>query len=113
MIPFCNPFDEALASQPGAPAVFLLDREGMLRFDETWTRDAWGRDPGPHAWGVVWRLLRDRATGYVTLVMTTSPTLNATHPRCDVRSFATWEEASAARASWGPLPLCPEPWETP
>lgn len=106
---FCNPFDELLA-QAGPPAVFLLDREGMLRFDETWTRDAWGRAPGPHGFGRSWRLLRDHDTGYVTLVLVTSPTLLREHPRAEVRSFEGRAEAEAARARFGRPPLASEPW---
>ena len=102
----CNPFDEHLLAH-GPPAVFLLDREGMLRFDETWTRDAWGREPGPHASGHVWLLLRDRGTGYVMIVLSTSPTLIVSHPRCDVRAFPTREAAEAVRATFGSPPIAP------
>lgn len=106
---FCNDFDEALA-RSGPAAVFLLDQEGRLRFDADWTRDAWGREPGPHEHGWVWRLLRDRGTGFVTLVLVTSPTLIQAHPRADIRSYADEAEARAARAAFGRPPLTREAW---
>lgn len=106
---FCNAFDAALA-QSGPASVFLPDREGKLRFDESWTRDAWGHHPGPHPHGWRWLLLRDHDTTYVTLVFVTSPTLIPTHPRADVRSFATRAEAEAARAAFGEPPLCASSW---
>ena len=106
---WCNPFDEQLARE-GPPAVFLLDREGMLRFDETWTRDAWGRSAGPHPRGAAWVLLRDHATGYVMLALATSPTLLASHPRAEVRSYGTRAEAESARAAFGQPPLARAPW---
>ncbi|MCB9666105.1 MAG: hypothetical protein H6732_18500 [Alphaproteobacteria bacterium] len=106
---FCNPFDEALA-RSGLAAVFLLDREGLLRFDATWTRDAWGREPGPHAAGEGWLLFRDHQTGFVTLALVTSPTLVPSWPRADVRRFGTQAEAEAARAAFGVPPVTREPW---
>lgn len=109
MVTFCNPFDETLAAL-GPPALFLPDREGLLRFDESWTRDAWGRCPGPHALDPRWALVRDHATGFVTLLLTTSPTLVEGWPRADVRLFATREEAEAARKALGPLPMATQPW---
>ena len=69
---FCSPWDEALARR-GPPSVFLPDREGLLRFDADWTRDCWGRAPGPHVDGWTWLLLRDRDTGFVNLLLATSP----------------------------------------
>ncbi len=106
---FCNLFDEALFRQ-GVPAVFLRDREGRLRFDETWTRDAWGLAEGPHEPGTQWMLLRDRGTGYVQFVVATSPSLLRQHPRSDVRRFGSMEEALEALASFGHPALCSEPW---
>lgn len=106
---FCGPFDEQLAHH-GPAAVFLLDREGLLRFDETWTRDAWGRSPGPHAPGWRWVLLRDHDTGYVTLVLASAPTLLAEHPRADVRAFATLADAARAREACGSPPVDRQPW---
>ena len=106
---YCSPFDEALASQ-GPAAVFLPDPEGLLRFDARWTRDAWGRAPGPHALGPTWLLLRDPGTGFVTLVLATSPTLIPEHPRLEVRVFPTREAAEAERATYGRPPICEAPW---
>lgn len=106
---FCSPFDAALAAA-GPPAVFLPDAEGALRFDPSWTRDCWGRAPGPHALASTWTLLRDRGTGFVVFALVTSPTLLASHPRLDVRQYPTREAAEAARAEWGTPPITREPW---
>lgn len=106
---FCSPFDEALAAN-GPAAVFLPDPEGALRFHPSWTRDAWGRAPGPHAHGHCWQLFRDRGTGYVQLALVTSPTLITEHPRLDVRVFPTREDAEQARAAYGNPPITGEPW---
>jgi hypothetical protein len=94
-VQFCSPFDQALAEH-GPAAVFLLDPEGLLRFDPTWTRDAWGRAPGPHAHGHTWLLCRDRASGFRFVVLVTSPTLIPEHPRLEVAPFA--DRAAAERA---------------
>ena len=109
MLTFCNPFDETLASE-GPPAIFLPDREGLLRFDESWTRDAWGRNPGPHVFSPAWGLVRDHATRFVTLVLVTSPGLLEGWPRADVRLYATREEAEAARHALGTLAVAGDAW---
>ena len=109
LVAWCSPFDAALAASDVA-AVFLLDREGLWRFDETWTRDAFARESGPHRRGAAWRLLRDRATGWVTLVHTNSPDLLSVHPRADVRTYGSVDEALAARAAVGNPPIAKEPW---
>ena len=101
---FCSPFDENLAAgiqqeDPGGPGC------GELRFHLTWTRDAWGRAPGPHEPGWRWLLLRDRDTGFVQLALVTSPTLIASHPRADVRSFETRDQAEQHRARFGEPPF--------
>lgn len=106
---FCSPFDHALA-HGGPPAVFLFDREGLLRFDPQWTRDAWGRSPGPHAPGWVWVLTRDRDTGFVWMVLVTSPQLLVDHPRLELRAFSERAEAEAALAELGSPALASEPW---
>lgn len=106
---FCNPFDEALA-YAGPAAVFLPDREGLMRFEPTWTRDAYNRLPGPHEHGHTWVLVRDHRTGFVTLLLATSPTLVPEWPQADVRHFATREEATAARAALGTPPVVREGW---
>jgi hypothetical protein len=106
---FCSPFDEKMA-QSGPAAVFLLDREGLLRFHSTWTRDAWGRASGPHLSGWSWVLLRDRGSGFVQLALVTSPTLVRSHPRADVRTYDSYEAACAARSELGNPPLSMESW---
>jgi len=106
---FCSPFDEAFA-HAGPAAVFLFDRDGALRFDATWTRDAWGRMPGPHRTGWCWQLLRDRASGFVQLILVTSPTLMVDHPRADVRVFGSHAEAVQARARFGDPSISVAEW---
>lgn len=106
---FCTVFDEALA-YAGPAAVFLFDPEGALRFEPTWTRDLWGRAPGPHAHGWTWVLARDRSSGFVQLALVTSPTLLVEHPRLDVRAYADLASARAARAVFGQPPVAVEPW---
>jgi hypothetical protein len=97
---FCGPFDEALA-HTGPAAVFLPDREGLLRFEGDWTRDCWARAPGPHAHGWQWLLIRDHDTGFVNLLLATSPTLVPAHPRAEVRAYASAEAAFLAwRSPW-------------
>ncbi|MEZ4241150.1 MAG: hypothetical protein R3F59_34320 [Myxococcota bacterium] len=109
-IAFCSPFDAALAAN-GAPAVFLRDVEGLLRFDAEWTRDAWGRaegapQPGPPRWA----LARDGDSGYVQLVMATSPDLLQRHPRLAFRTFDDAAAALDALAALGRPPMAPQPW---
>ncbi|MBN2797896.1 MAG: hypothetical protein JXX28_02000 [Deltaproteobacteria bacterium] len=106
---FCDPFDEALAAR-GPASVFLFDQEGLLRFDANWTRDAWTRTDGllPHGWS--WRVLRDRDTGFVQVVLATSPLLLVSHPRADVRGFDLLDEAMAVRDQFGSPPVSREPW---
>lgn len=106
---FCSPFDEALAHQ-GPPGVFLRDHKDTWRFVADWTRDAWGRAPGPHEHGWRFLLMRDHATRFVTLALVTSPTLIEEHPRADVRAYATLEEAEAARAELGAVPVAEGDW---
>ncbi|MBX2797842.1 MAG: hypothetical protein KTR31_09245 [Myxococcales bacterium] len=107
---FCSPFDRALAHD-GPPAVFLVDREGRLRMDPEWTRDAWGRHPmaeGPLV--PTWCLARDRDSGFVMLVFTTSATLLHEHPRLDVRTFADAASAHAALDLLGIPAIRRDPW---
>jgi len=103
-VSFCSPFDERLA-QHGPPAVFLLDPEGQLRFDAEWTRDLYARAPETLAHEACWVLARDRDSGWVQIVLVTSPDLLASHPRLDVRPVAGFAEAAAARAALGPVPV--------
>jgi len=106
---FCSDFDAALAAA-GPAAVFLPDREGLLRFDAEWTRGAWGRLPGEHPRAPAWGLLRDRDTGFVLLVYTTARSLLAEHPRMDVQTFDSRAQADAARAAFGHPPVAREAW---
>lgn len=107
---FCGPFDRALASA-AVPAVFLVDTDGLLRFDADWTRDAWQRAGDVTLrWGQTWSLARDRASGYVLLVMATSPDLLAHHPRLDVRAYPDHAAARAALDALGRPPIASEPW---
>ena len=106
---FCSPFDETLARE-GPAAVFLLDREGLLRFDAEWTRDCWGRHPGPHDKQLCWALVRDRASGFVQQVLITSPTLLEGHPRLEAIRYPDADAARAALRALGRPPLVEEPW---
>ncbi|TNE84333.1 MAG: hypothetical protein EP330_29385 [Deltaproteobacteria bacterium] len=106
---FCSPFDEALA-QGGAAAIFLPDPEGMWRFDASWTRDAWGRDAGPHAHAWRYAALRDKRSGFAFVALVTSPTLLVEHPRLDVRLFESLDEARRFVADFGDPPITEAPW---
>lgn len=106
---FCSPFDEHLA-EAGPAAVFLPDPEGLLRFDAEWTRDAWSRATPPLTRGRRWVLARDRDSGYVLMVLTTSPDLLVEHPRLQLRAFTERDEATAALAALGRPPLARDPW---
>ena len=101
---FCNAFDEHLASHATA-AIFLRDHEGLWRFDASWTRDAWERNPGPHEHGLRWVHVRDHQTGFVVCVLVTSPTLLPAHPRGDVRTFTSEAEAFEALDAIGRPPV--------
>lgn len=104
----CNPFDAAVAAL-GPPAIFVPDAEGLWRLEPDLSRDAWqrlGQAPAPDpAYG----LLRDRATGYVSLVWAGSRALLEGHPRASLRWYPTEEEARAARAALGAPYLDPQP----
>ncbi len=106
---FCTPFDEALATQ-GPPGVFLFDTEGALRFQATWTRDLHGRATGPHEPGWRWVLCRDKGSGFVQLVLVTSPTLLTEHPRLDLRVFEALEPAREALDALGTPPVAGASW---
>ena len=106
---FCSAFDEQLARH-GPPAVFLFDPDGELRFDAEWTRDAWERAARPVQRGDCWLLARDRDSGWVQLLLATSPDLLREHPRLDVRPVRDVEEGRALRASLGAVPVVTEGW---
>ena len=106
---FCSAFDEALA-QGGPAGVFLADAEGHWRFDPSWTRDCWGRNPGPHPVAMHWVVLRDSGSGFVFLALVTSPTLLLRHPRLESRLFTDEAEARACLASFGQPAHAATPW---
>ena len=106
---FCSPFDETLARE-GPAAIFLLDREGLLRFDAEWTRDAWGRHPGPQERGIFWTLVRDRRTGFVQRVLVTGRDLLTDHPRLEARIYDDAEAAKAALRAIGIPAIASDPW---
>ncbi len=106
---FCSPFDEQLALH-GPPGVFLRDSDGVWRFQPTWTRDLWGRSPGPHEHGLTYVLARDEASGFVMLLLVTSPTLLQEHPRLQLRPFDSLEAATAAHRALGDPAVVPTPW---
>lgn len=106
---FCNAFDERLASD-GPAAIFLRDHEGLYRFDASWTRDAWERNPGPHDIQTVFVLVRDHATGFVARLLVSSPTLLQAHPRGDVKAFPTEADAEAYLQTLGSLAVSADAW---
>jgi len=108
-VEFCSNFDETLAHS-GPAAVFLLDREGRLRVDSEWTRDAWERASGEHPIQWTWTVLRDLDNGFVSLLLVTSATLLTSHPKAQVRAFANVESARAFRAQFGQPPVSLEAW---
>lgn len=77
---FASPFDETLA-RSGPASVFLRDHKGLWRLAPDWTRDCWGRAPGPHTHEWTWLRMRDHDSGFELTVLVTSPTLITEHPR--------------------------------
>jgi hypothetical protein len=106
---FSSAFDQALAAS-GPAAIFLFDSDRCLRFQPTWTRDAYGRAPEHHALDWVWLLARDNDSGFVQIVFVTSPTLLVEHPRLALRSFESLDEAQEALRAFGSPPIAAEPW---
>lgn len=106
---FCSSFDERLAQQ-GPPAVFLFDPEGQLRFDAEWTRDMWARATVPPRHEECWVLARDRDSGWVSLLLVTSPDLLTDHPRLELRRVADVRQGRAARAALGAVPVVRGAW---
>jgi hypothetical protein len=106
---FCSPFDEELA-RSGPAAIFVLNTSGQWRLGPDLTRDGRGRHPEPPALDPAFALFRDRTTGLVTWFYVTARALLEGHPRGDARFYPTEEEARAALAAIGPMPVDPEPW---
>lgn len=107
--PFCDPFDAALASS-GCPAIFTVDADGRLRLDAERSRDALLRCESAPRPGLSPCLFRDRATGWVQLVVATSPDLVAAHPRADIRRFESGAQALAALAALPQPPVWRGDW---
>jgi len=105
--PFCGEYDRVL-EQEGPASIFLLDREGTLRFDETWTRDCWGRRPVERMPGA-WFLVRDMGSGFVHPVYATGDLLKD-HPRLQVRRVGDWAAVQAALRDLGSPAVETTPW---
>lgn len=110
VLKFCSTYDETLAKE-GPAAVFLPDKRGAWRFDAEWSRDAWLREEGPHQRNMGYRLWRDANTGYIVLLMVSSDTLLTTHPKGQLRTFRTLDEAEAAREQYGKPPVDRKAWK--
>lgn len=107
--PFCDPFDEALA-RSGPPALFTVDAHGALRLDADRTRDGWSRVEGAPSREPALFLVRDRATGWVQLVLVTSPALLVAHPRADAVRYPAVAQARAVLRALGSLPIDRSAW---
>ena len=110
--PFCDAFDAALA-EAGVPALFTVDHHGRLRLDADRSRDALARLPGVPAGEPALYLMRDRATGWVQLVLASAPGMVEGHPRADATRYPDARSALAALAALGPLPVSAQPLEDP
>lgn len=110
--PFCDPFDEGIA-RAGAPAIFTVDAEGALRLDAERSRDALSRLEAPARPGLCPCLVRDRATGWVQLVLATSPDLVVSYPRADIAVYARGAEAVAALSRLPDPPVWRGAWPPP
>lgn len=106
---FCSPFDERLALE-GPPAIFRVDRDGDWRFDAEWTRDCYGRLEESVPLNPHYVLVRDVATGFVQMMLATSPPLLAQSPRIEVRMYDDYATASAALAVFGQPPVTDDSW---
>lgn len=107
--PFADTFDGAVA-RAGVPALFTVDARGALRLDPDRTRDAWSRLDAPPAREAALYLVRDRATGWVQLMLSTSPALVEGHPRADAARYPSVAAAREALSGLGPLPIARESW---
>lgn len=106
---FASPFDEQLA-HAGPAAIFLRDHKGRWRVIPEWTRDCWGRAEAPHPFAWTWLLARDLASGFVQIVLCTSPSLLREHPRLQLREVPDLATAEAELRALGIPTLAPEPW---
>lgn len=107
--PFCDLFDAQVAAL-GALALFTVDADGRLRLDADRSRDALSRLEAPPLYAPCLALMRDRATGYVQLVLAGAPELVLGHPRAEALLFDTAADALAALEALGRPPLRREPW---
>ena len=80
-----------------------MDSEGELGLDLFRTRDGWSRMPPDQCppRELCHCLYRDRATGFVQYVLSTSPALYADHPRADVRRYPSQQAALEALSRLG------------
>ncbi|MCB9741672.1 MAG: hypothetical protein H6741_02085 [Alphaproteobacteria bacterium] len=108
---FANPFDAALA-QGGAPAIFVLNDEGAWKLAHMLTRDAWERQ-GSAERDPCFALVRDSATGFVSLWYSTGRALLEGHPRAELRFFEDGAAAAEALAALGRPPVVKESWVMP
>lgn len=106
--PFCDTFDAAVAASD-APALFTLDHHGRLRLDADRTRDALSRLTEIPCREPALYLLRDRATGWVQLVLSSAPALAEGQPRADATRYPDASSALLALGALGPLPVSRDP----
>lgn len=100
---FVSEYDRETAER-GVPSIFLRDSDGLWRVESNLTRDCWERTH-PTMRHLGHGLMRDRATGFVTLVFVTSRALLEDHPRADITWFDTPEDARAALDALGRPPI--------
>ncbi len=101
---FVSDFDRLLATSD-APLLFLRDPEGFWRVQVDLARDGAVRLGRPPRLQEGHALLRDRITGLVTPVYTTSRELLQDHPRADIVFYASAEAMLAAFESLGRPPV--------
>ncbi len=100
---FVSDFD-AETARSGVPSIFLRDSDGLWKVEANLTRDCWERTH-PVARDEGHGLMRDRATGFVTLVYVTGRGLLEEHPRADITWFDTAQDARAALDGLGRPPI--------
>jgi hypothetical protein len=108
--PFRSELDRRLALE-GPAAIFTLDARGQLQFDAARSRESWDRlekemsAEDPSSMRACPCLFRDRETGWVQFVLSTSETLCRHHPRAEVRIFPDSKSALDALHSVGVPPV--------